>query len=100
MRWTEPLKLVRVEKTLDEYLQERDVKTERTVRANAWRISFAEKAQAGLDAMRGSVRLEVQTQVYFGETEAVYQGKRYSVDAERRGFRTILTLTEVANVNS
>jgi len=96
MRWGEVLTLVEVNLDQDALRQDHKNRNERTVRANPWRLSFAEKMSAGMDTMRGALRFEVQTIMYRGETEAIYQGNRYSVNADRRGTRTILTLTEVA----
>lgn len=96
MRWSDVLTLVKVEVNQDDLRQDKKNRIERTVRANPWRLSFAEKMSAGMETMRGALRFEVQTIMYEGETEAIYRGRRYSVNAERRGTRTILTLTEVA----
>ena len=49
----------------------------------------------GTDAMRGALRFEMLTRMYQGESSAKYGGKTYEVTSERRGHRTILTLTEV-----
>lgn len=100
MRWSEIIELVSIAYEKDELRQEIPVETKRKVRANAWTISFSEKMSAGMDTMRGSHRFEVQTHMYHGEEKAIYRDKPYQVDAERRGHRTILTLTEVSNASS
>ncbi|MGB4610925.1 MAG: hypothetical protein WBH77_09935 [Saccharofermentanales bacterium] len=95
MRWNISLELIKATPEKDEIKQEIKTRSSRTVRANEWGISWEERLAVGTDRSRGSLRFEVLTLAYKGETEARYKGKLYCVDADIRGGRTILTLTEL-----
>lgn len=95
MRWQDTIKLITVTYEKDGIGQQVETPTDRLIRANPWVVSYQERSEAGSDTGKGRLRYEVQTQVYRDERLAEVGGRKYTVDADKRGFRTVLTLEEV-----
>ena len=92
MRFDKVIKLVAVTYTADAIGQQVETKTKRTVYANEWSISSAERYEAGRNDLKPERRYQVRTSEYQGEQLMEFAGVEYSIiGVEPRGEWTLLT---------
>lgn len=73
------IKLVSKTFTKDEYLQEIETKTERTVFADKQSVSQSEFFAAGQSGLKAQYKFVVRLSEYKGENELLFEGKSYTI---------------------